>query len=206
MVRWSVNVPMDAAPDGPADLVQMGDRLGPNRFTLAVDRAPAPDIQLRIEIRDGSVECRELRIIAQPGNRGVRTSDLKISIDDQLELAVKAVMSPAVWSDDEQKGFTGAGYGGVVTGPDHEHLRVRHDIGRETVRQVRVARRAAKTKITDERLREVAGVYREHLASSPTRAVAEHFVVAHRTAALYVKRARGRGFLGAALPGKAGEA
>lgn len=59
--------------------------------------------------------------------------------------------------------------------------------------------------ITDELLREVADVYRANVDDRPTIAVAEHFGRQHRTAALYVKKARERGFLGAAAVGKAGE-
>jgi hypothetical protein len=54
-------------------------------------------------------------------------------------------------------------------------------------------------------LREVAAVYRANVSSRPTEAVAEHFDRRHRTAALYVKRARECGFLGPATRGRAGE-
>jgi len=71
---------------------------------------------------------------------------------------------------------------------------------------VNAARRGTRLAITDDLLRSVAQVYREHLEDRPTEAVRRHFDFgAERTARLYVKRARARGFLGQALQGKAGE-
>jgi hypothetical protein len=67
------------------------------------------------------------------------------------------------------------------------------------------ARAARKVNITDDVLREVAEVYRANVSDRPTLAVAEHFDKGHSAAALYVKRARERGFLGPAAKGKAGE-
>ncbi len=69
----------------------------------------------------------------------------------------------------------------------------------------RAAREGRKRKITDELLREVAEVYRDNLERNPTQAVADRFDKSHRTAALYVQHARDKGFLGAAIKGKAGE-
>lgn len=59
--------------------------------------------------------------------------------------------------------------------------------------------------VTDELLRQVAQVYRDNINDNPTTAVAHHTGGAHRTAVLYVQQARQAGFLGAALPAKAGE-
>ncbi|MGH3475325.1 MAG: hypothetical protein ACRDQD_00645 [Nocardioidaceae bacterium] len=73
---------------------------------------------------------------------------------------------------------------------------------RSTSRQARAAR---KVEITDDLLREVAGIYRANVTDRPTEAVAEHFDKAHRTAARYIELAREAGFLGAATRGKAGE-
>ena len=70
-------------------------------------------------------------------------------------------------------------------------------------RTVQHARRTTRRRgPSDDQLREAAEVYRsaEH---APTQAVAEHFDVAHRTASLWIKRARERGYLPAAETGKA---
>lgn len=58
--------------------------------------------------------------------------------------------------------------------------------------------------VTDERLREVAAVYRSS-GQTPQRAVAEHLGCAHRTAGWWIRRARDAGFLGEAVGPKAGE-
>jgi hypothetical protein len=78
------------------------------------------------------------------------------------------------------------------------------DRGRDAVAQTGAARAGRKVKITDALLRELADVYRANVSDKPTEAVAEHFDKGH-TAALYIKRARERGFLGPAIKGKAGE-
>ena len=75
----------------------------------------------------------------------------------------------------------------------------------EPVGTMRRARAGRKVKVTDDLLREVAEVYRANVSGKPTEAVANHFDRSHRTATLYIKRARDNGFLGAAIKGKAGE-
>ena len=52
---------------------------------------------------------------------------------------------------------------------------------------------------------EVAALYHEAGAVKPVKRIAEHYVVAQATAHGYVRRARQLGFLGRAIPGKAGE-
>lgn len=62
--------------------------------------------------------------------------------------------------------------------------------------------------LTDDELREVADIYREAVARgdrSPTRAVGEAKHAARSTAARWVGKARKKGFLGPAMPGRAGE-
>jgi len=53
-------------------------------------------------------------------------------------------------------------------------------------------------------LREVATIYRASVSDKPTEAVAEHFGKQQRTAALHIKLARERGFLGPPTKGKRG--
>jgi hypothetical protein len=67
-------------------------------------------------------------------------------------------------------------------------------------------------KITNDLLREVAGIYRAYVTDNPTQAIADHYDKSHRTAGGYVKAAReridpdtGKPFLGPALRGRAGE-
>ncbi|MDQ6854728.1 MAG: DUF6214 family protein, partial [Actinomycetota bacterium] len=62
--------------------------------------------------------------------------------------------------------------------------------------------------VTDNDLRRVAATYRAALETGnpPTAAVEDEFQVSRATAGRLVRRARDRGFLGAATPRKAGEA
>lgn len=76
---------------------------------------------------------------------------------------------------------------------------------RAAVGGLRQRKRNRNRKITDDLLREVAEVYRANVDNGPTQAVAERFVKAPSTAALYVKLARNAGHLGPAIKGKAGE-
>jgi hypothetical protein len=95
----------------------------------------------------------------------------------------------------------------LTTAGEIETARLWYDFdrGRDAVAQTQAARAGRKVKITDALLREVADIYRANVSDKPTEAVAEHFDKAHRRAALYIKRARKRGFLGPAIRGKAGE-
>jgi len=67
-------------------------------------------------------------------------------------------------------------------------------------------RRESRRHVTDDVLREVAQIYRDNVDGNPTAAVARHTGRAHRTAALYVQKAREKGFLGPSIGRKAGEA
>ena len=167
------------------ELVQVGLAMVPKRFTVhLVDlENHGPDIKLTFEVRGGHYECREVRLVSpDDAGREVSSSDLcSIRIDDALEMATRVI---------------------YYTGGDEDNEIAR---GVEAEREVRKARAARKVKITDTLLREVARVYKANVSHKPTEAVATHFDRQHRTAALYVKRARERGFLGPAIKGKAGE-
>jgi hypothetical protein len=168
------------------DLAQVGRAMVPKRFTVhLVDLEDhGPDVAIKFEVRNGHHECREVRVYSpdDPG-REVRASDLaEIRIDAALEMAVQVIFYGS--TGDEQTAIAQ---------------------GVEAAREAREARTRGKAKITDALLREVARVYRANIDSGPTKAVAKHFGREHRTATLYVKRARERGFLGPAIKGKAGE-
>src|SRR5829696_1235119 len=168
------------------ELAQVGRAMVPSRFTVhLVDFGNTePDVDLTFEVRNGSHECREIRVkSADDQAREVRATDLaEIRIDDALEMAIRVIF-----------------YGGSTGDKDNEIAR-----GVQAVRAAREARAARRVKITDPLLREVARVYRDNVGDKPTDAVAKHFGREHRTATLYIKRARERGFLGPAIKGKAG--
>lgn len=172
--------------------VKVGDRLLPPRYRLVSrpgEGDPQPAWTISFELREGVPVCTEVVVSANPGGREVRSTDLRsIRLEDYLEGTFVNVAMRR-WVDEE----------GVT------HLQRDFGSWRDTVRQVRGARRDARRKVTDELLEEVAKVYRDNIDSSPTQAVSDRLGVAERTARLYVRRARDAGFLGEAPRGKAGE-
>lgn len=204
-------------------LVPVGQIKLPETFTahLVEHDDGAPDVSLVFEVRDGSVECREVHIKATSDGHEVRVTGLAgIRVQNVLEETVQGLMyvEPRTVADVAEgergrKAFATE----LPWVPEELYPPVRAAEGnymfpltawnglRDPVRQVREARTARKTKVTPALLREVAEVYRANVAHQPTQAVAEHFDKAHRTATLYVKRAREAGYLGAAIKGKAGE-
>ncbi len=182
-----------------ASLAQVGRVKIPKRFSvhLTDHEDGSPDVELVYEVRNGVPECRQVHVKATNTGHEVRCSGLVgIRVEDVLEEALKTLLGIAI-----------EGPEGIFTSLvryDHGTGTITRD-DREAIRQVRGARSGRKIKITDDLLRDVAKVYRANVEHEPTAAVAEHFDKAHRTAALYVHRAREAGHLGAAIKGKAGE-
>jgi hypothetical protein len=145
------------------------------------DDGGAPELHLRIEMRGGIPQCRQLLLLSPPGDREIRQSDLR-SADVEYFLGIACQMA-AVHVTEELEG------GGIM---------VTHD-GRDAdlatvAKSVSQARRNTRRRITDDKLSEVAEVYRAN-PSRPSAAVAEHFRIDRRTARLYAKRARDAGLL-----------
>lgn len=178
-------------------LAQVGSIKMPRKFSLQVtddEGSGEPDVELFFEVREGVPECRAVHITATDAGHEVRVSGLAgIRVEDLLERAVQSLAMYKALAD----GSTGYLPLNLAMGTD-EHRAV-------PVSTIRTARAARKVTITDELLREVADVYRGHIGDKPTVAVARRFDKEPRTARVYIKRARERGFLGAALKGKAGE-
>jgi hypothetical protein len=168
-----------------------GDRQLPVRFWLeSPSWTDEPAWRIDFEVRDGHPRCR--RVVVEAGDRGpeVRSVHLRtLLIEDLLEGAATNVARQTVVDEH-----------GVTT-----WVRTGFRDWRDVVKDVRGARRG-RPRMTDEALSVVADVYRANVNDKPTKAVAEQFNVADRTARLYVKRARDAGFLGSAVPGKGGEA
>ncbi|MGH3737202.1 MAG: hypothetical protein ACRDT6_16535 [Micromonosporaceae bacterium] len=163
----------------------------PERFALKYQpTGDEPAWRMDFQVRDGVPQCRRLVVEATDSGRDIRSVDLRLSVEGSLELAGRHV---AVRRTVDESGRT----------------RLVRDLGDllsgATLRAVRRTRQAARRTVTDEVLRDVAEVYRRNVADNPTEAVRAHLGVADRTARLYVRRARDAGFLGEALPGKAGE-
>jgi hypothetical protein len=185
--QWNVTASDELAPVGQMQM--------PARFTLHLfdHDSGGPNIDLTWEVRDGVPECADVHITRSEGGHEIRVSGLAgVRIEDCLEIAVWWLMSARV-------------DGGLE--PDLPDKTYWFDFGRArgAVAETRTVRAARKVKITDDVLREVADIYRDNISNKPTEAVAEHLGKQHRTAALYIQRARKRGFLGAAIKGKAGE-
>jgi hypothetical protein len=151
------------------------------------DDGGGPDVALRFEVRNGAPECREVRVTATADGREVRHSGIVgLRIEDILEKALQQML---------------LGSGDV--GPSGLHRWLDH-LPPTAVSESRQARSARRVTITDALLREVAEVYRAAAsAGKPTSVVADHFGVAHRTAALYVQKARAAGHLPPTTQGKA---
>ncbi len=174
---------------------QVGDRGLPKRFTLTVtndEDSPHPDLRLDFAVRDGVPECRGVNDESTTDRRRpVQVFDLRsIKIDDWLEYAVSRVANVVVSSE-----------GGVVSMVDTIDPA---EIER-TVKLVRRVRSEGRRTVTDEFLREVAELYRSNIDNNPTEVIAKRFDKTPRSARSYVQQARARGFLGAAIKGKAGE-
>jgi hypothetical protein len=188
-----VSVPREIG--GRGSLVTVGDRVVPQRFGLVVSpEDDSPDLVLGFQVRHGVPQCRSVELRSAEDGREVMASDLRgIRLEDWLEIAV---IRNAMVYETRGEGDTAL----TVIEPIETVEEVR-----ETKATVRAVRREARRKVTDGFLREVAEVYRANVADNPTAAVARWAGRSHRSAGVYVKQAREKGYLGAAVVGKAGE-
>jgi hypothetical protein len=163
--------------------VEVGDRDLPEDYEVdgvPDDDDPRPAYHLTFKVIDGAPQCREVRVTSTDHGREVRRSDLQFAIEDYLEWATLCVAQPVASTARED--------GRLVMTLDPRGL----DAFRSTVRRAR--RTTHRRGPSDEQLRAAADVYRaaEH---APTQAVADRFEIAHRTASLWIKRAREKGML-----------
>lgn len=183
-------------PDCPGwDVARLGtDRIVPRRFVVSVTYEPQslPQIEVVVELRHGVPQCRALTVRSTDEGHEVLSRHLRaVKVEDWITTGVAMAATYVVSSDEH--------------GMHTRDAQSNEEQVEATIRQLRDARRRPR-RGTDNRLREVAEVYRASIVTgTPTAEVAAHFDVAHRTATLYVKQARDRGFLGAATKGKAGE-
>lgn len=159
---------------------------------LTEEAEGGPDLRLSFAVRGGVPECREVCLTASREGHEVRVSDLaRVKVEDLMEAAITELRIVHGTGDRDPRT-------GLYEWYDREP-------GRAEIRAVREARAQRKVKMTDDLLREVAEVYRANVSDKPLEAVAQRFDKAHRTAALYVSKARERGYLKPALKGRAGE-
>lgn len=164
----------------------VGERGEPDA-TVAFEVRPLPehppgDPYLRVHsVKDVRPEVIGIHIAAKPNGRGITTADLRSFALDELTTDV----------------FTRVGT------PHVPPFRAPEDDYRYIGRTVREARSASRGRVTRAELEEVARVYREHVGSTPTRAVRlEGNYSSERTAARRVQQARAAGLLPKTTPGK----
>jgi len=145
------------------------------------------------EVVDGVPLCCEVRFCSGKDRRGVRTSDLRFAkIDDWIAHCSGLVARHVT------KKHIAAGRAAAQAERDAEVRKAADVVAR--------VRRAARRRVTDALLREVADTYRANIGGTPTAAVAKAFDVSYRTAGDYVRQARDRHYLGESIKqGKAGE-
>lgn len=165
-----------------AERAQVGDRSLPQRYELHAepnDDEPRPALTLVFEIRNDVPQIRELHLVSTDHGREVLRTDLRVPLEDHLEWATLAVAQPV-------KGRRKNGT--FVMELDSSGIDVFRGI-------VQTARRTTRRRgPTETELREVAKVY-QSAGRAPTATVAEKYGVGHRTASLWVSKARKLGYL-----------
>lgn len=175
----------------------IGDRLLPAQFEIRYEigsGGPVVAVSFRAT-GDGDVDVVSVCLDSREGGRAIRRRDLtEISLADLMETAIESAALP-------------------IRGQSKDGRQVWLDVAtdkataRRSVATIRAARRESqrsRSTYSEDFLREVARIYTDNLDEKPTAAVARHFGKAHRTAALYVKKAREAGHLGPATKGRAG--
>jgi hypothetical protein len=145
------------------------------------DDRGGPELHLRFEVRAGVPQCREALLLSLPEGREIRPADVK-SVDIEQYLSISCQMIALHIVEQYETGGVEA---------VHSHREPDLDA---VARQISKARRNTRRQIPDEKLAEVAEVYRAN-PQRPVKAIRDRFGIAERTAALYVRRARDAGLL-----------
>lgn len=173
-------------PVGRSKRIAVGkDWVLPERYALdAVPNADetGPALRMVFEVIDGVPQCRELRLVSTDSGRELQQADLRrIPLEYQIEWAAMQVATAPGATHRRQAGVT--------------YIDLDDADWDDFLAEVRTARRKVRRSgPTSVELREAATIYQsaEH---APTAAVAEHFEIAHRTASLWISRARKLGYL-----------
>jgi hypothetical protein len=177
----------------PDDWVEVRDRWFPRTFSMVYRPRSdelTPSWRVVWEVRDGRPQCRQAVFEASETGREIRSVDLRrLSLEDLVEAAATNMAAKRATDED---------------GRVHMVRDLRD--WQATIQQVRKARGDGRRSITAEKLARVAKVYRANVDSTPVRAVRDELGLgSERTARRWIQLARDRGFLGEAIPGKAGE-
>ncbi len=146
-----------------------------------------PSLSMVLEVRDGIPVCASVTITSRPGSREVRRQDLRaVPVEDWVESLFAVAAHQAETTE----------AGEVALGWDK-------DIRLAARKDVELARRGLRRKVTPAFLADVADTYREHVDDQPVQAVRARFGGAQRTAAGYIEQARKQGLLPPTTRGKA---
>ena len=187
-VRGRLQLPHGYAEWDDRDRVRVGNRLVPRAIDVTYPGVgDRPELTMRIEVRDGSPQCVEVRVRALDAGREVRATDMRaVRIEDWVELIVGSVADEVVADDGET----------VTT-----VVRLDKRAYRDAVETIRSARKHGRPRVSDDVLRQAADIYRDNILGAPLHAIASAMGVSHRTAARYVQRAREAGYLPETKPG-----
>lgn len=151
---------------------QLGDRLVPTPITVRFQRADRPDVLLTFDVAESELVCTSVQVDGADSGR--------ISGDDLVGIPIDEITTVVLehWSVPTE---VPAGDGVVTWAPPAPT----GPMGWPNHLDLRSMRRPFDTS----RLHDIAEVYLKN-PDAPTKAVADAFGVAHRTASLYAKRAR----------------
>ncbi len=168
---------------------RLSDRWVPRRIDVDFPGdGSEPSLSMVLEVRDGVPVCASVAITSRPGSREVRRQDLgAVPVEDWVESLFAVAAHQAETTE----------AGDVVLGWGSRDIR---DAARK---DVELARRGLRRKVTPSFLADVADTYREHVNDQPVQAVRARFGVKQRTAAGYIEQARKQGLLPPTTRGKA---
>lgn len=176
------------------------DRVAVRRFTVSEEHVggdPGVSVKLEFEVDEaGRPRCIGVEARAYDGGDPITAQALRIPIG---RLGSRAMRAPMIVT---RLGEILEGGGLKLVAPTRAE---REDIYAQYREGARRPRRGSP--ITDENLRAVAELYRRALSEGdpPTKTVCEEFHVQRATASRWIAKARERGLLGPASPGRAGE-
>lgn len=205
--------PVPVSTEGPRTwlLVDLGEFSLPRHFQAAT-QLDGLNVRLEIEVDDdGKPCCREIAIRPAQGDALRLSGETLRKVSDPRLLADAMADAAQKWVLPKKAGTPSFHSGGKGDSADY-HYTLRPPTGAERAsfyeQHAAGARRPRRgSPITDDNLKQVSSLYREAIKGGdpPTQTVADAMHVARSTAARWVMAARKRGFLGPAMPGRAGE-
>lgn len=165
----------------------------PTWIEATIPAEGAPDLFVRIEIRDDAPRVVALSFIAQADQGEVQEKHLRKVHVDQLATDLLAPWVSEQLSDPDVLAFWTSKGLVIPTMARPEPGEPAQRAARKVFERQRLP--PEYRRIDNEFLQQVAQVYRENIGHAPTAAVAEAFSVGYRTAVTYVDKARGKGYL-----------